>query len=302
MQVLPARALGVNPIAYSGVHLRTIPGQSVHTWKPRKPLNPHKKPDRPPVPYKALQEFQRMALRDPDRTEATLAVAVALAVGIDRSKNRYGYGFRAYGYADMERHTGLKRRALIYAVNHLEAKGWITVSRRAGQKNWIGINLEIFAPAIAEHYRPATPVPCPVGNVDKPEQGGCTTVHGGVHHGARATNQSENQDFPSFQSAPPVQKVEPETRGESPPSGEARMLPPIPAPIRDQGTPERPTQQAQKLSVPVEKGSAPWKAWVAWKQAQGLPGSYPDTDVRVNGRIVKGFYFPTLYPPNHKGL
>jgi hypothetical protein len=47
---------------------------------------------------------------------------------------------------------------------------------------------------------------------------------------------------------------------------------------------------------PVIEGSKPWQAWIAHGHKPGLVGK-----VDINGKVHRGWYFPSLYPPKSTG-
>ena len=48
--------------------------------------------------------------------------------------------------------------------------------------------------------------------------------------------------------------------------------------------------------IPVEVGTDQWNAWVRYRQAKGARGC-PQTDVRIDGKLTRGWYFAAEWPP-----
>jgi len=55
--------------------------------------------------------------------------------------------------------------------------------------------------------------------------------------------------------------------------------------------------EARKVQkIPVIEGSMPWNAWIKHRHPPTLVGN-----VEVNGKLHRGWYFPTLFPPKATG-
>jgi hypothetical protein len=61
------------------------------------------------------------------------------------------------------------------------------------------------------------------------------------------------------------------------------------------------TARARTAGAPrfVYEGSEPWKAWVEYRERNGLPGSLPTRQHMVSGRWRTGWDVPTLWPPGY---
>jgi hypothetical protein len=88
------------------------------------------------------------------------------------------------------------------------------------------------------------------------------------------------------------------------PSVATAPTPPVSAPQRFDAT-ARTDEQARLQAAeearkpkafPVIQGSAPWDAWVKHGHPNDLTGN-----IDVNGRLDRGWYFPTLWPPKETG-
>jgi Helix-turn-helix domain len=61
------------------------------------------------------------------------------------------------------------------------------------------------------------------------------------------------------------------------------------------------TARARTAGAPrfVYEGSEPWKAWVDYRERNGIPGALPTRQHMVNGRWRTGWDVPTLWPPGY---
>jgi hypothetical protein len=51
----------------------------------------------------------------------------------------------------------------------------------------------------------------------------------------------------------------------------------------------------------VYEGSAPWRAWLEYRERNGIPGSLPTRQHMHRGRLRVGWDAPTLWPPGSSG-
>jgi hypothetical protein len=61
------------------------------------------------------------------------------------------------------------------------------------------------------------------------------------------------------------------------------------------------TQRARRAGAPVFvfENSEPWRAWIAYREATGVPGAMPTRQCMHRGRWRTGWDAPTLYPPGY---